>query len=142
MVYDKIGDEMLKAGFQRSGVQCREKIKKIQGDYKKVKDKRPIRCTGEGLYPIWNYFDAIDAILGNKHATEPPVLVNSLKDPVPRAVPKSDQNSPDSPGPFDQTDKNCAVQSTLEPSTTAVSPTKKAGTEVAPLSPIRGRIIN
>ena len=77
-------------------------------------------------------------ILGNKHATEPPVLVNSLKDPVPRAVPKSDQSSPDSPGPFDQSD-NSTVQSALEPSTTgnaAVSPTKKAGSEVAPLLPI------
>ena len=28
VVYDKIGDEMVKAGFQRSGVQCRKKILK------------------------------------------------------------------------------------------------------------------
>ena len=94
-MYDKTGAEMVKAGFQHSGVQCREKIKKIKGDYKKVKDK--CRRTGEGLYPIWDYFDAIDAILGNKHATELPVVVNNLKDP------ESDQSSPDSPGPFDQT---------------------------------------
>ena len=92
MVYSKIGDEMVKAGFQRSGVQYREKILKIKGDYKNIKDKR--RHTDEGLYPIWDYFDAVDAILGNKHATEPPVVVKSLKDP------ESDQSSPDSPGPL------------------------------------------
>ena len=66
VVYNKFGDEMVKAGFQRTGVQYREKIKKIKVVYKKVKDKR--RRTGERLYPIWDYFDAVDAILGNKHA--------------------------------------------------------------------------
>ena len=47
VVFEKISDEMEKGGFKRSGVQFRDKIKKIRGDYKKVKDKRG--RTGEGV---------------------------------------------------------------------------------------------
>ena len=34
--------------------------------------------TGEGRYPEWDYFDALDAILGHRPATRPPVVVNSM----------------------------------------------------------------
>ena len=33
------------------------------------------RRTGEGQYPEWEYFDALDGILGPKHSTEPPTVV-------------------------------------------------------------------
>jgi len=37
-VYVKISEEMYEAGCVRTKVQCRDKIKKLSGDYRKVKD--------------------------------------------------------------------------------------------------------
>lgn len=74
-VYDRIAVELREAGFERTGKQCRDKIKKLNGEYRKIKDKR--NKTGEGRFPEWDYFDAMDAILGHRPATQPPVLVNS-----------------------------------------------------------------
>ena len=37
-VYDKIARGMVEAGHERTGVQCREKIKKLKSEYKKIKD--------------------------------------------------------------------------------------------------------
>ena len=61
---------------ERTAQQCRDKIKKLKVDYWKIKDKR--KKTGEGRYPEWDYFNALDDILGHKPATEAPVVVNSL----------------------------------------------------------------
>ena len=41
-----------------------------------MKDKR--NSTGEGRYPEWEYFDAMDTILGHRPATKPPVVVESI----------------------------------------------------------------
>ena len=41
-VYDKLARLMEEAGYQRSGQQCRDKIKKLKGDYRKVKDHNNI----------------------------------------------------------------------------------------------------
>ena len=63
-VYDKIARGMGEAGYERTGVQCRDKIKKLKADYKKVKDsndetgrKRKV-CPGERDRGILTY-DAI-----------------------------------------------------------------------------------
>ena len=48
-VYDRIAADLRDAGFERTGKQCREKIKKLKGDYRKIKDKR--NKTGEGRFP-------------------------------------------------------------------------------------------
>ena len=70
-VYEKISSEVSEAGFSRTYQQCCEKLKKLKCEYKRIKDKR--NKTGEGRYPEWDYFDAIDAVLGdtgqrlNKH---------------------------------------------------------------------------
>ena len=75
-IYSNIAAEMKEAGHERTAQQCRDKIKKLKVDYRKIKDKR--KKTGEGRYPEWDYFNAFDDILGHKPATEPPVVVNSL----------------------------------------------------------------
>ena len=80
-VYAKIARELADAGYTRSFEQCRDKMKKLRGEYKKIKDKR--KETGQGRYPEWDYFDAIDAVIGHKPATQPPVVVDSsLDDPI------------------------------------------------------------
>ncbi len=74
-VYQKISDELSEAGFTRTFQQCREKLKKLRAQYKTVKDKR--NNTGQGRYPEWDYFDAIDEVLGHRPATEPTVVIDT-----------------------------------------------------------------
>ena len=47
----------------------------------RIKDKR--KKTGEGRYPEWDYFDPIDAVLGHRPATEPAVVIDTLKNNEP-----------------------------------------------------------
>ena len=51
-------------------------VKKLKAEYRKVRDKR--NKTGEGRYPEWDFFDPINAILGHKPATQPPVVIQSI----------------------------------------------------------------
>ena len=60
----------------RSLEQCRDKIKKLKGKYKKVVIKE---TAGEGRYPKWEFVDALDNVLGPKHSTEPSTVVESLQ---------------------------------------------------------------
>ena len=70
-VYDRIAAELCEAGYNWTGKQCREKVKKLRSEYRKVRDKRS--KTQEGRFPESDYFDAIDAILGYKPAMQPPI---------------------------------------------------------------------
>ena len=76
-IFAKISSELSKEGYERTTQQCRDKIKKLKVDYRKIKDKR--NKTGEDRYPEWDFFDVLDEILGHKPATAPPVVVNSLE---------------------------------------------------------------
>lgn len=48
LVYCKIADDLCEAGYSRSLEQCRDKIKKLKGEYKKIHDQR--ETTGEGQW--------------------------------------------------------------------------------------------
>ena len=69
---------MGESGFDRTFQQCRDKLKKLKSEYRKLKDKQG--KTGEGKIKDWDYFDPMDAILGTKPATKPPVIVDTLQD--------------------------------------------------------------
>jgi len=45
-VYQKIADGLREAGFSRTMEQCRDKIKKLKSEHKKIRDKR--ETTGQG----------------------------------------------------------------------------------------------
>ena len=75
-VFEKIATELKEAGFERSEKQCRNKMKKLKADYRNVRDKR--NTTGKGRYPEWDFYDAIDTILGHRPVTQPPVVVSSM----------------------------------------------------------------
>ena len=75
-IFGKIAAEMVQAGHEWTAQQCRDKVKKLKVEYRKIKDKR--KKTGQGRYSEWDYFDALDAILGHKPVTEPPAVVNSM----------------------------------------------------------------
>ena len=63
--------------YLRTYQQRREKLKKLKCEYKRIKDKR--NKTGEERYPEWDYFDAIDAMIGHRPATEPAVVIDTFE---------------------------------------------------------------
>ena len=77
-VYTKISRELSIAGYNRTFGQCREKLKKLKAEYKKISDKR--KETGQGRYPEWDYYDAMDSVLGHKPSTQPAVVVDTPED--------------------------------------------------------------
>ena len=116
-VYMKIAREMSEAGYQRTLEQCRDKIKKLKGEYKKLKDK----CgkTGEGRRN-WDYFEAMDSILGHKPATHPQVVIDTMAEDT-------------GPGPEEEDELSeltslDAVNEVASVLNTASPPTSRAGT--------------
>ena len=73
-VFEKISKALCEAGYERTFQQCRDKVKKLRIEYKKVKDKHG--KTGENRSD-WEHFNAMDAILGNRPATKPPVVIDT-----------------------------------------------------------------
>ncbi len=49
-IYEKIARDLSDAGYQRTADQCREKVKKLKSEYRKVKDGH--YKTGTGLM-LW-----------------------------------------------------------------------------------------
>ena len=45
-VYEKISHELNDAGYQRTAEQCREKVKKLNSEYRKIKDSHNKTGTG------------------------------------------------------------------------------------------------
>lgn len=76
-VFEQIAKLLGEEGYERTYEQCREKLKKLKADYRKIKDKQG--KTGEGRKD-WEFFDALDAVLGHKPATQPRVVVDTLAD--------------------------------------------------------------
>ena len=64
-VYEKIAREMVEAGYDRTGVQCRDKLKKLKSEYKKVKDNNSE--TGRRR-KVWKFYGCMNDVLGNKPA--------------------------------------------------------------------------
>ena len=50
----------------------------LKAEYKRIRDKR--QETGQGRYPEWDYYDAMDGVLGHKPSTQPAVVVDTLED--------------------------------------------------------------
>ena len=73
-VFKKIAREMEAAGYSKTAEQCQGKIKKLKYEYKKIKDKHS--QTGEGRKD-WKFLEPMDAVLGHKPATRPPIVVES-----------------------------------------------------------------
>ena len=72
-VYERVSSRMRDAGFERTAEQCRDKAKKLKSEYRKVKDKHEKSGSGR---KAWKFLDALDAVLGDKPATRPTVVVD------------------------------------------------------------------
>lgn len=74
-VYDSVAEELRIYGIEKTGEQCRCKMKKLRQEYKKVKDKN--KETGNKRKKM-KFFDELNEILGNKPSVKPPVLIDTL----------------------------------------------------------------
>ena len=74
-VYEKLSRKLVTYGIEKSGKQCRNKVKKLRQEYKKIKDKH--NQTGEERSQ-WKFYDKLDEILGTRPATRPPVVLETL----------------------------------------------------------------
>ena len=72
--HEKIAKELQEVGYERTYQQCRDKVKKLKGEYRKAKDKKNKTGTDN---KHWDYFEPLDAILGHKPATQPPIIVDT-----------------------------------------------------------------
>ena len=139
-VYSRLADNLREAGFSRTLEQCRDKIKKLKGEYKKIRDKR--ETTSEGRYPEWEFFDALDNVLGPKHSTEPPTVVESFPQigPDDETQDKSGEPAVHSPAPSHALSSNTQVNrendSETQPSVSGTQPTGRetqpSGSETQP----------
>ena len=75
VVFNRIAAELLAtAGVSRTWQQCKVKIKNLVQKYRKIKDVYGVSWRGRVPFV---FYDDIDAVLGTRAATEPPVLLQS-----------------------------------------------------------------
>ena len=77
-VYVRVSRLMSKSQFERTFEQCREKVKKLKKEYRRIKDILQETGQGRGEEMEWQYFEPMDKILGHKPTTVPEAVVDSL----------------------------------------------------------------
>ncbi|XP_021165791.2 trihelix transcription factor GT-3a [Fundulus heteroclitus] len=73
-VFQKISDEMKARGYVRDPKQCREKIKKLRTQYKKVLDHNNRSGSGK---KTWKFYSAMDEVLSVRASSRTPVLLKT-----------------------------------------------------------------
>ena len=74
-MYDKVVEGMKEAGYRRSEVQCRDKIQKLRGKYRKIKDNN--NETGRNRKNL-KFYGPLNEMLENIPATQPAVVIDNL----------------------------------------------------------------
>lgn len=113
-VFERIAKEMSKAGYNKTAEQCRDKIKKLKIKYRKIKDVQ--QTSGAGRQD-WPFFDDMDAVLGTRHATEPPITIDTT------TVQKDD--TPDKPEVDGKEEETRRDQSVDKPSHRTLHPRRR-----------------
>ncbi|KAL3067629.1 hypothetical protein OYC64_017370 [Pagothenia borchgrevinki] len=65
-VFQEVSTLMSTSGYSRTVVQCREKLKKMKGEYRLVKDNNN---TSGASRKNWKWFDLMDSIYGHRPAS-------------------------------------------------------------------------
>ena len=73
-VYKKMSAELEKCGYRRSWDKCRDKVKKLEQEYKKVVDNN--NETGRKRR-TFKFMEEMDVVLGHRPAIIPPVTISS-----------------------------------------------------------------
>ena len=74
-IYEAIARSLTEMGYEKTGGQCKTKIKNLTAKYRRVKDGN--RKSGNSLDSSFVYFEEMDAVLGTRAASEPPLLLDS-----------------------------------------------------------------
>ena len=77
-VHQHIAQKMRKAEYERTFEQCREKVKKLKKEYRRLKDTLNETGQGRSKEVEWPYFELMDRILGHKPTTVPESIIDSL----------------------------------------------------------------
>lgn len=80
--YERI-TKMVEANHPTTAEQCREKVKKLKLEYRKIKNFRNINGRGRRN---WIYFEAMDQTFGHKHTSEPPVVMDTSDHQYPAPI--------------------------------------------------------
>ncbi|KAI8490522.1 hypothetical protein Bbelb_317900 [Branchiostoma belcheri] len=73
--YDAIARGMRAEGYNRTVKQIKKKITDLRYTYRKIKDSNGRSGRGRAT---WDYYDLIDAFLGDRHASAPAHLVETM----------------------------------------------------------------
>ncbi|XP_070829053.1 1-aminocyclopropane-1-carboxylate synthase-like protein 1 [Chaetodon trifascialis] len=84
-VFDRIAHILREKGIYRTGDQCREKIKKMKLEYRRIKDNHKMRS--------WKFYDVMDRVLANR----PAITYSSLGGAV---IAQQVFQSPGGPDPY------------------------------------------
>ena len=74
-VYERMAESLLVYGIEKSGEQCRTKVKKLRQEYKKIRDDH--KQTGNNRKK-WKFYGKVNEILGNRPSITPPVVLDTL----------------------------------------------------------------
>ena len=74
-VYERMAKTLRVYGIEKSGEQCRTKVKKLRQEYKRIKDDH--KETGNERKK-WKFYDSINKIMGNRPSVTPPVVLDTL----------------------------------------------------------------
>ena len=83
-IFQKISRKLQESGYQRDWQECRNKIKNLKGDYKKVKDHNSV--TGNNRKTC-KFYEKLDAILGHRPASTPSSLLDTGSSTLPSQSP-------------------------------------------------------
>ncbi|XP_063052421.1 uncharacterized protein LOC134447066 [Engraulis encrasicolus] len=68
-VFAEVAQHMVARGFNRTSGQCREKMKKLRFDYRRIRDRNN---TSGSTRPQWRWYDDMDAIYGSGPVSQSP----------------------------------------------------------------------
>ena len=74
-VHERFARELGDARYKRTWLQCQDKIKKLKGKYKRIKDHNDE--TGRER-KVWKFYESIDCIIGTRPAMQPAVIIDTL----------------------------------------------------------------
>ena len=102
-MYEKIVDQLKDAGHERTVEQCGSKMKKLKQDYRKIVDSN--NKTGQER-KTRKFYDALNAILGPKPTTQPPIVVDTLEGDgeTGDSAHENSESQDELPGLMDETD--------------------------------------
>lgn len=121
-----------KKGIDKTAEQCRAKMKKLKVDYRRVKDKH--NKTGESR-SNWKFFDTMDAVLGHRPTTRPPVVLDTSEQPDDYDEVGSEEDGEEDKGSTEQSDLHLEDARSLH----ALSPSSSSSIKDAQPSTMKGK---